>query len=477
MATGTLAILNDKLREDASSQVKKEETDASRPFTSNLPPDFITGIKRKIGSWGWVATFVAFADRQIPANLRADPEMARRGRLITEFGTLGSIFGLAYATFYLLIGHRWGGAIVLVSTMGVALTPSLMRCSRSIDVAGHFFSLVLTLGFVGLCFVEGGVHGHSIAWLANVPLCALLLLGTRGAIIWASIVFACTSLVVGIDVTGINLPLTYDPRWNSVVSAAGYMGLIVFMFALGLIFENGRARAQVQLQRALKNLASSHERLVFLNQEKNEFLNLAAHDLKNPLMAISANGEMLKIERDPAEIAAMVDGIIAAAERMRSLVTNLLDVNAIEEGRFASKVERCDMGSLVRQIVEQNTPASILKQIRIESSVAEGLFIQTDPAAATQILDNLISNAVKYSPRGGTVYVCSAIEQTDVVVSVRDEGPGISEEDQKKLFQKYSRLTARPTGGESSNGLGLAIAKRLADMLSRERRLPSDYPF
>jgi signal transduction histidine kinase len=83
-----------------------------------------------------------------------------------------------------------------------------------------------------------------------------------------------------------------------------------------------------------------------------------------------------------------------------------------------------------------------------------------------QVLDNLVSNAVKYSPAGTTIVISASQADGKVTVAVKDQGPGLSEEDQKKLFQKFTRLTARPTGGESSNGLGLSIVKRLAEAMN-----------
>jgi hypothetical protein len=171
----------------------------------------------------------------------ADPESFRRARLIMRFGLLGSIFGLIYALFYLAIGHYWGAGIIAACTMGVAVTPSLMLWKKTTEMAGHFFALTLTLGFLGLCCCEGGVHGHAIAWLVSVPLCALLLLGQRGAVLWLALAFLCAALVVGCDLAGFNLPTTYNQKWESLVSAAGYLGLVVFMSLLGLIFESGRA--------------------------------------------------------------------------------------------------------------------------------------------------------------------------------------------------------------------------------------------
>ncbi len=405
-------------------------------------------------------------DRLIPEKLLADPEQARRARMVNRFGFLGAFFGVAYATFYLVIGHKWGVGIILVCSSGYAVTPFLMRRHQSIKPAGHFLALILTLGFSALCFVEGGLQGHAIAWLVSVPLCSLLLLGQRSAIQWAVIAFLAASVVAGLDLVGIKLPVTYDPKWTQVVTATGYLGLIIFMFILGLTFENSRAHAAARMQDALVRLETTNERLVHLNNEKTEFLGIAAHDLKNPLTVIAGSAEMLTMTHDKGKLDRLANVIGAAATRMRDLITNLLDVNAIEQGKFSSNVERCDVRKLVEQTLEHNQMAATKKSIAFQVGTSEGLWARADRAATLQILDNLISNALKYSPPNTTVYVHTLPETGCVLVAVRDEGPGISEADQKKMFQKFSRLSARPTGGESSTGLGLAIVKRLAEAMS-----------
>jgi signal transduction histidine kinase len=151
---------------------------------------------------------------------------------------------------------------------------------------------------------------------------------------------------------------------------------------------------------------------------------------------------------------------------MRDLIANLLDVNAIEQGKFVVKKERCDIRMLLEQSLEHNQSAATRKQIALRLGISEGLWAKADSAAVLQILDNLISNALKYSPPNTTVHVHALPEKDSIAIHVRDEGPGISEADQKKLFQKFTRLTARPTGGESSTGLGLAIVKKLAEAMS-----------
>lgn len=407
-----------------------------------------------------------FIEVPLPAECLSDPEPRRRARIISRFGTLSAFFGVIYAAFYLLIGHFSGAVIVLVCSSCFAAMPFLIRGKQSIEPAGHLLVLILMLGCTALCFAEGALQSHAIAWLVSVPLCALLMLGHKAATRWAVIAFFAAGVAVSLDLLGIRLPPTHDPKWNPIVSAAGYLVLLIYMFALGLTFEIGRVRAYAKMVEALEALAVSNEQLVHLNNEKNEFLGIAAHDLKNPLTVIMGSAAIARTLEDRNEINGLLDDISEAAARMHDLTANLLDVNAIEHHGFDAPLEPCDLGALTAKSVEDNRSAAAKKKITLLVAVATELWAKADPAAIRQILDNLLSNALKFSGPLTTVYVSATREQNDIVIAVRDQGPGIGEADQKKLFQKFSRLSARPTGGESSTGLGLAIVKKLAEAMS-----------
>ncbi len=412
-------------------------------------------------------------DRLIPAEFVADPEKLRHARLVTRFGWLGTIFGIIYGIAYFLIGHKAGAGIVLICSTCFVVAPFLLQRRKSVELAGNFLCLVLLLGFTALALIEGGLHGHAIAWLVSVPLCALLLVGVQSAILWVICSFASAGLLVTLDVAGIEVPTVYATQWRTSVSAAGYLGLILFMFFLGMIFESSRSRAFAKMQGALKDLASSNEQLTYLNKEKNEFLGMAAHDLKNPLTVIIGNAELLTLIKDPEKTAKITNTITLAAKRMRDLITNLLDANAIEQGKVISNVVPCEVQALLAQSMEHNRDAATKKQIRVHLGPATGLWARADGNAAVQILDNLLSNAIKYSPANTAVHIHVLPRGETVTVAVRDEGPGISEEDLKKMFKPYTRLTARPTAGESSNGLGLSIVKKLAEAMSGSIRCES----
>lgn len=417
----------------------------------------------------WAAinrSFEKQTDRFIPAACVDNPETARRARLICRFGFLGAVFGAIYAAFYLLIGHEWGALIVVICSTGFGLMPCLMKRTGSLDLAGNILSLILTLGFSGLCGVEGGANGHAVAWLASVPLCALLLLDRKGAGRWAMASFAACAIIVALNLMGVSMKPTFDPKWESLVSAAGYLGFILFMFMLGVIFENSRKRAFGKMQEALADLETSNAELMRLDQEKNEFLGIAAHDLKNPLGVVIGTAELLRFCRDEKQSEKMIGNIIGAGTRMLHLIKNLLDSNAIEEGRFISKLERCDLHALASQCIADNLPPATRKQILLQLETDTECWVRADRNAAMQVIDNLISNAVKYSPQKTTVHLRLEVAGGIGRLTIRDEGPGISEEDLKKMFGKFTRLSARPTGGESSNGLGLSIVKRLAEAMA-----------
>lgn len=409
----------------------------------------------------------ATAERFIPESCLRDPELSRRARLVARFGILGAIFGSVFGLFYALVGHYWGVGIVAVCSSGFTVIPWVLRRTQSIPFAGHALCAILILGFTALCGCEGGSNGHAIAWLVSVPLCALLLVGRKPAGLWAVLSFAAGTGVVVANMVGFEMKPTYDMAWHPVINAAGYLALILFMFFLGVIFESGRERAFGKMKESNAKLATSNEQLARLNQEKNEFLGIAAHDLKNPLTVIIGSAELLKMNGlPPAQSTKLAGNIVGAGQRMFQLIKDLLDANAIEQGKFTSNIERCDLRALAAECVANNQPHATRKEIVICTEEGPAIWGRADRNATMQILDNLISNAVKFSPLKSTVQVQVSVEHGHVSINVKDQGPGLSDADQKKLFGKFARLTAQPTGGESSTGLGLSIVKKLAEAMA-----------
>ncbi|THB68062.1 MAG: hybrid sensor histidine kinase/response regulator, partial [Spirochaetaceae bacterium] len=212
----------------------------------------------------------------------------------------------------------------------------------------------------------------------------------------------------------------------------------------------------------LEYIAELHK----LDETKNRFLGMAAHDLRNPINSISGFSglllETLEDKIDPQSLQ-FLKHINQSSDEMLSIVNDLLDINTIQAGRLEIKRERHNIAAILQDRVSLFDTMASRKQIELVFSSEFDDDVLVDRVRICQVLDNLISNAIKFTPSGGTVNVMLADNKQEVRIGVRDSGPGISSDDQKRLFVPYSRAAARPTGGEQSTGLGLAITKRIVE--------------
>ncbi|MFH1498998.1 MAG: response regulator [Verrucomicrobiota bacterium] len=222
-----------------------------------------------------------------------------------------------------------------------------------------------------------------------------------------------------------------------------------------------RIRIHLQNRLLLKQLGAA-------NAAKNKFLGMAAHDLRNPLASIRGLAEFLE---DPSigplnpEQLDLVRTIHAASQSMLRLVNELLDVSVIESGELRLATAPTDIVQLVEKSIRlaRIDAAKKLTTIVLAPPPAiSGPFV-IDPDKITQVVDNLLSNAVKYSPPGAMIDVAVTPLPSACRISVRDQGPGIPDHERDRLFQDYGRLSNKPTGGEQSTGLGLAICRKIVE--------------
>jgi signal transduction histidine kinase len=215
-----------------------------------------------------------------------------------------------------------------------------------------------------------------------------------------------------------------------------------------------------------RELARKNAELERLNEQKNELLGMAAHDLRNPLQSILSYSDFLledlsdELSEEHREFLSIIQ---SSTEFMATLVNDLLDVAKIESGKLQLNVEPTDLPPLVEQNVSLNRPLARNKDIALRASVDELPTMELDRAKMEQVLNNLISNAIKYSPSDTTVDVRLYREHGKAVLSVRDRGQGIPEDELDALFEPFATTSVQGTAGERSTGLGLVIAKRIVE--------------
>lgn len=240
-------------------------------------------------------------------------------------------------------------------------------------------------------------------------------------------------------------------------------------------FLNAESEKKIALQEKeiymLKNieLAEANENLIKVNEEKNEFMAVAAHDLRNPLSGILSFSRKIRTKfdsYDKEKICEIAHNIETTSEKMFELIAKLLDINAIESGKRNITFQNFDASDLIERVVNDYQERSEKKDITIICNIEKDLFIRSDSSAFEQILDNLVSNAVKFTLRGNKIHVKAGEINNYIHIEIKDGGPGMTESDMQKLFGRFTRLSAQPTGDENSTGLGLSIAKKLTELLS-----------
>ena len=224
-----------------------------------------------------------------------------------------------------------------------------------------------------------------------------------------------------------------------------------------------RARVQTQIQ--LRQFAADRQliinRLQAVNTMKERLMLMASHDLKNPLQNLSLTNILMRdILTDMPEMHPLLDIAGASIQNMLSIIEELLDMNV--GTTYTLHLESVDVDAVFKQVVDQYTAIAAQKTIQL-NPVYSGTSVQADQYRLVQILNNMVSNAIKYSPLNTTVMLYAEFDGEDCRLCVRDEGPGVPPQERDALFEPFQKGSNRPTAGEKSSGLGLWIVREMAE--------------
>jgi two-component system, sensor histidine kinase and response regulator len=227
-----------------------------------------------------------------------------------------------------------------------------------------------------------------------------------------------------------------------------------------------RIHLHLKMQRLMQALEAKNTKLSELNDLKNKFLGMASHDLRNPIASIQGFSNILldhgKTLPEETKIE-FLQSIHKVSHDMLILLEDLLDISVIESGKLDLRFQRGSLKQLVEERVRMYQVMADRKNITTHLVIGEVLEFDFDPNRISQVIDNLLTNAIKFSPSGKDIYISLEVKDSRAKFSIRDQGPGISPEDQDKLFKHFQKLKAKPTGNETSHGLGLAIAKKMIE--------------
>ncbi|PZR20005.1 MAG: hypothetical protein DI539_12235 [Flavobacterium psychrophilum] len=254
-------------------------------------------------------------------------------------------------------------------------------------------------------------------------------------------------------------------KWirNTFIAA---FGIMIFVAAMAYRNSKNQNIKNQKITQQKEEIEGKNQDLIALNEEKNNLIGIVAHDLKSPVNQIKGLLSLVKMtSKSEDESVKYLTMIEESTLRLGDMITKILNVEAIESKQLNLTLEQVNLSEVVMANVNRSVVEATRKQIQLHTSIAENVMVNADLSYTDQVIENLLSNALKFSPPEKNIYINITLHNTVALMEIRDEGPGFSESDKKKLFKKYQKLSTVPTGNESSTGLGLSIVKKFVDAM------------
>lgn len=219
------------------------------------------------------------------------------------------------------------------------------------------------------------------------------------------------------------------------------------------------------LEKSMLRINEKKQEIEELQEQKDEIFAMLIHDIKNPAGLIKGLVELLRsYDLTATEQHDVMNDLLETSKKIVSLSQEVCKVMALESSALNLHIEENDVSEILRSVAARNEGSAVLKAMNVVLDVPDNLPTAAfDANRIEEVVDNLVNNAIKYSHRGGMVRIRARKDAEGIVIEITDNGLGLSEEDLKKAFQRGARLSARPTAGEPSSGLGLWIVKRVVE--------------
>ncbi|MDY8135985.1 sensor histidine kinase [Aquimarina sp. 2201CG5-10] len=373
-----------------------------------------------------------------------------------------------------------------------ASDPKMHKGSMVFLILGFLVCILVVLGFKieGLKLAQGGLLIMAAYFL--VLGIRFKLKGYRPAKYY---LLAWGTLVVGICFAILeSLNITFVMTYLNAMQIGSALEVLLLSFALGdriNMYKKQKEDAQLEaliaakenerliqeqnfileekVQERTAEVASQNKALVNLNEEKDMLVDMVAHDLRTPLHQMKGliwllDIPAMKLTEDQNTYLTEIDNSV---DRLTDMIGRILNTHALEANQIKLMNEIINMVELIEYMAQRFFLISEEKNIKISIEAEEGNhFVEVDKNYLIQVLENLLSNAIKFSEKGSKIILHVKSHDNKTHIVVEDNGPGISEEDQKKLFGRFQRLSAQPTAGESSIGLGLSIVKKYVEVMN-----------
>ncbi len=415
--------------------------------------------------------FAGLVDFFIHPSYHQDALNLRKARLFVRSCLLTSLFSNSYIWFSVLFEYDLGVYLMIFNVVGFIILAFLVKTTIPLLLISNLYILVGSIAVCVLTYYSGGIWSAVYPWIISTPVLALLVVNRNYGIAWGVLSFLVMLWFGWLELKGVQLPMEYNTDLKAEWFVSVLPGLLLIILVISAVFESVQTNALKSLQKQnelLENqketIAEQSKRLEKLIDDKDHIIRILAHDLKNPLANITTISNILKEEREIDQQKKFIAMIEKVSSQAQGLVNNVLDMATMEDGALRLKPETLSTMEVVKEAVSSLSEQARQKDIEV-SIIGQDANVFVDRMYLMLILENLLSNALKFSKKAQKVTIETLVYDKTVMVKVMDEGLGIKPEEEGRLFEKFTKLSARPTGEESSTGLGLSLVKRYTEQI------------
>lgn len=420
----------------------------------------------------------------IHPNYRQDQLQYRKARLLVRACLLTSLFSNSYVWLSVYFEYPKGVYLMLFNVLGFLILSFLVKRKIPLKILGYCYVFFGAAAVIILTYYSGGVWSAIYPWIISIPVLALLVVDRNAGVIWTVISFSAMVWYAALAFQGVELPVEYNPELRTLWYITILPGLLLIIMVISFVFEATQNRALQDLadQNTLlaeqkTTITAQSARLETLIEDKDQIIRILAHDLKNPLANITTISNILKEEREVDQQKKFIAMIEQVSSKAQGLVNDVLEMAILDQGGIKLKMEDIEINGVVNEAIGSLDQGAKRKKIDIHFSKSdEPVNVRADKTYLKLIFENLISNAIKFSESKTHINISSERKGDTILVKIADEGPGILPEEESMLFEKFTKLSARPTDNENSTGLGLSLVKYYADQIGGNVKYISGEP-
>lgn len=362
---------------------------------------------------------------------------------------------------------------MLFNVLGFLFLPFLVKTKIPLTWLGNLYVFIGAIAILILTYFSGGVWSAIYPWIISIPVLALLVVNRVSGIVWGVVSFVSMLLYAYWAYTGVDLPVEYNPEKRTIWYITILPGLLLIILFIAFVFEYIQSRALRQLteknqllEDQKKTIEQQSIELEQLIEDKDYIIRILAHDLRNPLANIKSVVRLMQIESDDERKEEYINIINQSSSNAHDLIDRVLEMDAIGHDTLDIKFEEFDIIDVLKDSINSMGEIARKKHAEIELiDNSKERLVKAEKTYLSQIFNNLLSNAIKFSEEGKKIMTEISNGSNCILIKIIDEGPGIHPEEEDRLFKKFSKLSTRPTGGESSTGLGLSLVKRYVELI------------